>query len=148
MPFKPRIRNLFSHFCRTDKTSPLVNKSQPRGPGNYFTWNWALFPTWLVEAKRGYFQPSVAARCQGPAVSSAEPLSFCTWGFSVLYLAVPSPSADGGGADGPFGGDLEVCAGGGHICLYNTGGRHICLCDTCTLYQGCLEITRFFDPWG
>ena len=28
---------LFPLLCRPDKSSPLINKGQPRGPGNYFT---------------------------------------------------------------------------------------------------------------
>lgn len=42
--FRPQVSViLFSLLCRTDKSTPLVSKGQPRGPGNYFIWNWALF---------------------------------------------------------------------------------------------------------
>lgn len=53
--------DLFSLLCRTDKTTPLVNKGQPRGPGNGFIWDRALLLPGSWRQSGGRFQPGGAA---------------------------------------------------------------------------------------
>lgn len=83
MLLRPQVAaNLFSLLCRMDKTTPLVNKGQPRGPGNGFIWDGLCFC--LVHGGRvGGVSSLVRLPWAGPAVRpAAEPLG----------------PADGGGA--------------------------------------------------
>lgn len=62
MLLRPQVAaNLFSLLCRMDKTTPLVNKGQPRGPGNGFIWDRALFLLGSRRQSGRRFQPGAAA---------------------------------------------------------------------------------------
>lgn len=137
MPFRPQTSvNLFLLLYRADRSTPLIHKGQPRGPGNDFIWNWGFFHTWSVGTT--WVFPAVANPVSGlscPALSShpapSELPTPLSWGCSVL-----PPSANGGEQGGP-GSHLNACGGGASTCHADTCTPGI-LCKSSTDSRGSL----------
>lgn len=108
MPVGPQASvNLLSPSFRADKSTSLINKGQPRGPGNSFTGAQGLLLRLWGQRGRG-FQPQLR-----PCLPRSL-CCFCSW--AALHCVLPSCPLRVGAGQGGLGRDLESCGGTGGIC--------------------------------
>jgi hypothetical protein len=89
-------KSVFPLPYRTDKPTPMINKGQPRGPGNYFIWETesdsagfveGTFPgRWLALGRVWHPPSATVLPCSGPTQVLSLPNE--AWGSSCAPTSV------------------------------------------------------------